>query len=150
MKIALRSVNLIAALLFLSGCAGQLSQQSNRYIAQLEETKLYVKGTFNWWGVNEAFRFTALPNQSNSWFVDVNLIDDGSPYDFKITDANWSASQTCGAVEQKTLIQAGEWIKLFCQTDSQNFQYVPQGDGLYRFTISKNSDSVYSLKIGKR
>jgi hypothetical protein len=150
MKTALRSVNLVAAMLLLSACAGQLSQQSNRFVAQLEETQLYVKGTFNWWGVNEAFRFTALPNQSNSWYVDINLIDDGSRYDFKITDANWSASQTCGAVDQKTLIEAGERIKLFCQSDSQNIQYLPQGDGMYRFTISKDSSSVYSLKIDKR
>jgi hypothetical protein len=140
---------LVIATLFMSGCATQLDKQVDIYSAQLEEDRLYVKGTFNWWGVNEAFRFTSLAGKSNSWFVDVDLIDDGNLYDFKLADENWSPSQTCGAYSTKEVLQIKQATKLFCDSASQNFQFSPIGNGKYRLIISKNSQSIYTLSITK-
>ncbi|MBO1256795.1 hypothetical protein J3L16_13965 [Alteromonas sp. 5E99-2] len=139
---------LIALTFILAGCTTQPSGYviPDPYKASLDEQALYLRGTFNWWGVQESFRFVS--NGTNSWSARVYLEADGRTEDFKISDPNWSPLQTCGGLDKKVVMVEKIAVKLFCNIQSQNFQFTPHKNGNYEFRLAKQSGS-YTLSINR-
>lgn len=143
-----RTLWLIFFALFLSGCASVSQQEVDHFFADLDETNLYIRGTFNWWGAQEAFRFIQI--DSDNWATDIFLEDDGIVYDFKLSNANWTPHQTCGSKEAKVKLTTQTPVMLYCDTSSHNVQYKPtSGNGIYRFLLTKKADN-YQLSAFKR
>jgi len=108
---------------------------------------LYLRGVFNWWEATPAYKFK---QGSGSWYVDVELIADGQPYDFKLSDANWSPSQSCGAKYKGQPVMIEATVYLICQQNADNLQFTPSSTGIYRFSISAASAGEVTLIITKR
>jgi len=108
---------------------------------------LYLRGVFNWWEASPAYQFTS---HSHGWYVDVELIADGQPYDFRLSDDKWSPSQSCGGRYQGQPVMLESVTYLVCQQSSENLQFTPSNTGVYRFTISPASAGEVALVISRR
>ncbi|MCW8108861.1 hypothetical protein OPS25_10190 [Alteromonas ponticola] len=141
----LRTLGIIT-MLALSGCAAQpgsqpSSQGSNVNVA-LED--LYIRGVFNWWEAKENHRINLKGRQG---VVDVDLIADGQPNDFKFSNQYWSPSQTCGGRYAGQLVSTRSTLYLTCGADAQNLQFTPSDDGTYRFIINDAGRGEFTLSV---
>ena len=91
-----KSLLAVTATLLLSACTSsgkialpELPSSSPRIAVE----DLYLRGVFNWWEATPAYRFK---QDGVNWHVNVELIADGQPYDFKLSDSQWTPSQSCG------------------------------------------------------
>jgi hypothetical protein len=111
----------------------------------IELSGLYIRGVFNWWEAQPRY----LLNQGQQrWYVDVELIADGQPYDFKFSDSKWTPSQTCGSLgNNNALVPTNSVTLLTCGSEAQNLQFIPKKTGTYRFTLEKESDKEVILRI---
>jgi hypothetical protein len=141
-----RFIYIVASVLVVGGCSLQPTLSSSPYATSLNEEALFVRGTFNWWGAQESYRF--IYTQDDTWVVDIPLLADGTVYDFKIADANWSPKQICGSLDSRMIITGNDAVPLFCDPTSLNFQYNAPSDGVYRFSLFKPS-KIYKLKVKK-
>ncbi|NMH60616.1 hypothetical protein [Alteromonas ponticola] len=141
----LRTLGIIA-LLTLSGCATQSgnqlpSQGSDERIA-LDE--LYVRGVFNWWEAKQNHRVQIKGQQG---VVDVELIADGQPNDFKFSNQYWSPSQTCGGSYAGQIVSTRSTLYLTCGANAQTLQFTPSDDGTYRFIINETDSDELTLSV---
>ncbi len=60
---------------------------------RIQFENMFLRGVFNWWEADPSYQFK---RTNTGWVVDVELIADGQPYDFRLSDANWTPSQSCG------------------------------------------------------
>lgn len=141
-----RFLYIVASVLVIGGCSLQPTLSPSPYATSLNEEVLFVRGTFNWWGAQQSYRFVYTPD--DTWAVDIPLLADGTVYDFKIADANWSQEQNCGSLDTRILITDNDAVPLFCDSTSLNFQYIASSDGVYRFSLFKPS-KIYKLKVKK-
>ena len=86
---------LLSPLMILSAC----SQTSQYPIFTPQKPEIvfsdwYLRGVFNWWEAQPRYQLNA---SAKGWYVDVELIADQQPYDFKFSNASWTTGQTCGA-----------------------------------------------------
>lgn len=137
-------------LISLSGCSssGQFSlpgMSDNE--PEIDFDALYLRGVFNWWEASPAYRFQA---SDNGWYVDVELIADGQPYDFRLSDADWSPAQTCGAKYPGQTVSVAASVYLVCNPGQQNIQFTPSTTGVYRFTVSPASGNEVILVISRQ
>lgn len=139
-------LSFVVAALLVGGCSIQPTPPYSPYATSLNENTLFMRGTFNWWGAQQAFRFSSISN--NEWAVDIALVADGTVYDFKIADAAWTPEQNCGALDTRKMLTVNESVPLFCDPTSLNFQYIANTDGMYRFTLSKQ-EQIYRLNVRK-
>ncbi len=130
----------------LSGCATQLRSNlpAQGSSASIELDELYIRGVFNWWEAKESHRLNAKRNQGS---VDVNLIADGQPYDFKFSDQYWSPSQTCGGSYTGQLVSTQSTLYLTCGSEAKNLQFTPSDDGTYRFILSDQNSGEIRLDV---
>ena len=64
-------------------------------VPRIQFENMFLRGVFNWWEADPSYKF----KRSNSgWTVDVELIADGQPYDFRLSDAKWTPSQSMSVV----------------------------------------------------
>lgn len=135
--------------LFLTACSSKGSF-SIPEVAQPEPninfSQLYLRGVFNWWEATPAYQFR---KGSNGWYVDVELIADGQPYDFRLSDSTWSPSQSCGAKYKGQPVMLETTLYLICAQSSENLQFTPSTTGIYRFTIAPASANEITLFIRK-
>lgn len=139
------STFLLSVLISLGGCSSlplEISDISSPSSSPLSER--YLRGVFNWWEANEAFRFV---QGSNGWYVDVELIADGQPYDFKLSDANWLPNNTCGADTFARTVITGSEVFLSCGAGVENLRFTPEKTAKYRFLISTASRNELRLVI---
>jgi hypothetical protein len=109
---------------------------------------MYLRGVFNWWEVNEAFRL--LPeSQQDSYAVTIELIADGQPYDFKVADDNWSMSLNCGNEFDALAMKLGKSAELTCAGDSLNLQFTPSETAMYKFVLDVSNNTKPELAIEK-
>ncbi|MEW9797863.1 hypothetical protein [Alteromonas sp. CYL-A6] len=108
---------------------------------------LYLRGVFNWWEATPAFQFS---ESSDGWYVDVELIADGQPYDFRLSDASWTPQQTCGAKYPGQSVSVSSTVFLVCNPGQQNVQFTPSTTGVYRFTVSPASGNEVALQISRQ
>lgn len=129
----------------LSGCAN-LSSISPDSQQQLSSplSERYLRGVFNWWEANDSFRFI---EGIDGWHVDVELIADGQPYDFKVSDAQWYPSNTCGGGGNVLSLSVGEEVFLSCGVGVENVRFTPAKTGVYRFTIARASRNDLRLLV---
>ena len=114
---------------------------------QVNFKNLYLRGVFNWWESSPAYRFT---KDTDGWFVDVELIADGQPYDFRLSDENWTPSQSCGGKYKGQPVMVESVVYLVCQQNSENLQFTPSTTGIYRFVVSPAGTGEVSLVIRRR
>ncbi len=88
-RLTLATGSALAAAAWLGGCAGILVRTSNECVSPpLGETKLYLRGAMNGWGVAEDY---AMAWDCDAYAVTSEL---AGVQDFKISDAAWSDAYT--------------------------------------------------------
>ncbi|GEA09650.1 hypothetical protein [Alteromonas sp. KUL49] len=140
----------IVALIFsvlITGCTSSSSLSGRSSATPVNFSTLYLRGVFNWWEALPAYKFT--PLDDSQWTVDVELIADGQPYDFRLSDENWTPSQSCGAVIKSQPVILGTQSVLTCKQSSQNLQFTPTVTGFYRFQISQPKSGEVLLTVSR-
>lgn len=117
----------------------------------IEFENMYLRGVFNWWEADPSYKFTrkGVENNEAAWSVDVELIADGQPYDFRLSDAKWTPSQSCGGKYKGQPVMLGTTVYLACEQGSENLQFTPSSTGMYRFTIHSAGANEVALKVTK-
>ena len=134
----------------LSGCSSNSIVNQIPGINTAPEIKFqnqFLRGVFNWWEASPAYQ---LKRGSDGWYVDVELIADGQPYDFKLSDKVWTPSQTCGAKYQGQTVTTDTTVYMICGSDAENLQFTPQQTGVYRFTFASASSSEVRLEVTRQ
>lgn len=108
--------------------------------------RLFLRGVFNWWEADPSYQFK---RTNSGWSVDVELIADGQPYDFRISDAKWTPSQSCGGKYKGQPVMIGSTTYLVCEQGSENLQFTPSSTGTYRFTATPASAGEVALVVSK-
>ena len=139
----------VTATLLLSACTSsgkialpELPSSSPRIAVE----DLYLRGVFNWWEATPAYRFK---QDGVNWHVNVELIADGQPYDFKLSDSQWTPSQSCGGKYKGQPVMLGSTAYLVCEQGSENLQFTPSTTGTYRFTVNPASAGEVALVVSK-
>lgn len=114
---------------------------------QIQFENLYLRGVFNWWEANANYQLNDGPQ---GWYVDVDLIADGQPYDFRLSDGFWTPEQTCGARYRGQVVLKQEPLYMVCGTESENLQFTPQKTAVYRFTFTPASGGEVMLVVTPR
>lgn len=143
-------VKLTTALVILHVLGGCASSNNTDFFNQTPEkdySNMYLRGVFNWWEVNEAFKLT--PNSDTSYSVTIELIADGQPYDFKVADNNWSMALNCGNEFNASAMKLSQTVSLVCASDSLNLQFTPSETAMYRFIFDVSDNSGPELVIEK-
>ena len=115
-------------------------------VPRIQFENMFLRGVFNWWEADPSYKF----KRSNSgWTVDVELIADGQPYDFRLSDAKWTPSQSCGGKYKGQPVMLGSTVYLVCEQGSENLQFTPSSTGTYRFTVTAASAGEVALVVSK-
>ncbi len=146
----IRRISILFFIALLTGCSssGQFPLPGASASPEIQFDKLYLRGVFNWWEATPAFKFERGGNRG--WFVDVELIADGQPYDFRISNQSWSPGQTCGAKYSGQAVLSNSVVYIECNPGEQNLQFTPSTTGVYRFSISPASGDELGLIITKQ
>ncbi|MFC3094194.1 hypothetical protein DRW07_11965 [Alteromonas sediminis] len=146
-----RALLTVVLVLFVSACTTGPSKQTDRspYLSNISVPQLYLRGVFNWWGTVAAHQFKP-GNVSGVWHADIDLVADGQPYDFKIADAVWTPSQSCGALSQVTEITTKSSTPVHCSSQAMNLRFTPSDNGVYRFTLKESKPNYYTLTVAMR
>ena len=133
----------------LSGCSSRsvVSLPGLMDPPEIKFENLYLRGVFNWWEANAKYQ---LKDGPQGWYVDVDLIADGQPYDFRLSDGFWTPEQTCGARYRGQVVLKQEPLYMVCGTESENLQFTPQKTGVYRFTFTPASGGEVMLLVTPR
>ena len=132
---------MLAAVITLSGCASNVNIRE--YFPDVSTTPLinyealYLRGIFNWWEAEPAYLVKA---GNDGFYVDVKLIADGQPYDFRFADNNYTSELNCGADTPYTPLTEGQKRDLVCISGSHNLQFIPSETGTYRFKLLTNGN----------
>ncbi len=105
---------------------------------------MYVRGVFNWWEAESSYRLQADTN--GDFYIDVELIADGQPYDFKVADAVYSASQHCGSLAQVGVLSLNQAFTMHCGDDAFNLQFTPPQTGTYRIIVESGTAPDITIK----
>ncbi|MDG1815680.1 MAG: hypothetical protein P8J70_00785 [Glaciecola sp.] len=131
----------LAAAISLSGCATNVNIRE--YFPVVSTTPsinyeaLYLRGIFNWWEAEPAY---LVVSGDDGFYVDVKLIADGQPYDFRFADSNYTSELNCGADTPDTPLAQGKTRDLVCVSGSHNLQFIPSETGTYRFKLLANGN----------
>ncbi|MCU7553623.1 hypothetical protein OCL06_03290 [Alteromonas sp. ASW11-19] len=144
-----KKIALLSMMLTLSACSstGSISVPGMSSEPDIAFSELYLRGVFNWWEASPDYQFT---QGNGGWQVDVELIADGQPYDFKVSDENWSPAQSCGGKYKGQPVSLNSTSYLVCAGDSETLQFTPTETGTYRFTIMAASGNEIRLLITRR
>lgn len=107
----------------------------------------YLRGIFNWWEAQPRYQ---LMSTKEGWYVDVELIADQQPYDFKFSNATWSTEQTCGSSYKGYAVSVNSDTVLTCGEYAENLQFTPIKTGVYRFTVKGKRASGIVLTVTKK
>ena len=134
----------------LSGCSSTAVLESFKdqpSQPEIELETLYVRGIFNWWEADSNYQLK--PMGPGQFGVEISLIADGQPYDFKLADEVWSAHTNCGSAEIIQSLRFNNTYELYCDDDSQNLQFTPSETGTYWIVVSQTQRSLL-LTVTKR
>ena len=130
-------LSFILTAIFLSGCTSTVNIREYLPLPQDNRnySDIYLRGVFNWWEAEPAYLLT--DDDNGRYFVDVKLIADGQPYDFRFADNVYTSANNCGApdISGQTISEAKS-IELHCDTNSGNLKFIPSETGTYRFLIT--------------
>ncbi|WP_395339018.1 hypothetical protein PN836_013365 [Ningiella sp. W23] len=131
----------------LSACAVPTGSELFTSEPEKDYSEVYLRGVFNWWEASEAFKFVKMSDEK--LYVDLELIADGQPYDFKVADGSWSPAYNCGLAEKTAPIELDDDVELYCFSDSLNLQFIPNETASYRFQLDVSNDRYPELTISK-
>jgi len=143
----IKFIAVLIALQVLTGCASSGSSDFLKQAEQKDYSNMYLRGVFNWWEVDEAFKLVQSSN--NSYAVTIELIADGQPYDFKVADNSWSMPLNCGSEFDAVPIELNKAVELMCTSDSLNLKFTPAQTAMYRFILDIYNNSEPKLVIEK-
>jgi hypothetical protein len=135
----------LASVIGLSGCAVPSASDIFSSAPQKDYSNMYLRGVFNWWEANEQFKFA--PISEDLFVVEIELIADGQPYDFKVADDTWSPAYNCGLALSADALSMNDPIELYCYTDSLNLQFIPSETAIYRFELDVSNQQYPELTI---
>ena len=134
------------SLTFLLGaCAVPSSSDLFSREPEKDYSQMYLRGVFNWWEATEPFKFKVIDD--NTLVVEVELIADGQPYDFKVADDAWSPAFNCGLPFASPAMSLKEEVELYCYSDSLNLQFTPSETAVYSFELDTSNNRYPSLTI---
>lgn len=126
-----------AATIVLSGCGSTLNIREYLPLPVESDTRnyasMYLRGVFNWWEADPKHQLQRL---DSTFVVDIELIADGQPYDFKVADAVYSNEHNCGSLTSIGELTTQEAFNLHCGESIYNLQFTPSETAIYRFTIT--------------
>ncbi|WP_100644154.1 hypothetical protein [Alteromonas facilis] len=133
------------AFLLLGGCTSSsvLNQSVFNTTPEINASELYVRGVFNWWEAEDNYRLIQVT--ADSYSIELDLIADGQPYDFKLADSVWSPHTNCGAESVSVSLIETQLYSLYCGDDAQNLQFTPSQTG--RFVISVVQKDAHKLLL---
>ena len=132
---------------FLTGCSSNSIVNQLPGVSptpQVNMSELYLRGVFNWWEATPAY---LLSQGREGWYVDIELIADGQPYDFKVANSVWTPAQTCGGNYQGQQVTVSDTASLICGDEAQNLQFTPNTTGIYRFIFEKTDADQLELTV---
>lgn len=142
-------ISILSFCFLLSACSSSGSfniPEIGPSVPRIQFENMFLRGVFNWWEADPNYKF----KRSNSgWIVDVELIADGQPYDFRLSDDKWTPSQSCGGKYKGQPVMLGANVYLICEQASENLQFTPSSTGTYRFNINPASAGEIVLTVSK-
>ncbi|WP_051275452.1 hypothetical protein [Aestuariibacter salexigens] len=134
------------ALVFLSGCSSRIALPQQ--IEDRNYDNMYLRGVFNWWEADAAYKFTK--SGPSQYSVKVQLIADGQPYDFKLADPDWTPGLTCGTDETSDVIEVSDRFRLDCGAEEiGNLRFTPSETGDFLFILDTSSASRPVLSVSR-
>ncbi|MBT0586669.1 hypothetical protein [Alteromonas oceanisediminis] len=135
---------------FLAGCTttGGLPSIIAEKQAPVDVSSLYLRGVFNWWEAEPAYRLTK--DYRGGYSVTIELIADGQPYDFKVADADWTPANSCGSQDIVEIITLTSTHSLYCGAETANLQFTPQSTGWYTFWVEPTQSGAITLNVSRR
>ncbi len=99
---------------------------------------LYLRGIAPW---IESQGGVELREGSKGVFsTEIELEADGRPYKFKFADKEWSRGTNCGYQESADrVVTLGKSVHADCDAQYRDFEFTPQENGLYLFTLDTRS-----------
>jgi hypothetical protein len=133
--ISMRWFTLVLMSVFLFGCstASRIAGLTTPNYSQL-----YLVGTFNWWEADALYQVQPLGGKR--YHVQVELIADGEPYDFKFSDSHWTPGLNCGAINDQRIAQINQSYQASCTEAKGNFRFTPNTSASYDFIIDFSGD----------
>jgi len=107
--------------------------------------ELFVRGGFNSWAADDAFKFAFLGGVD---YAVTSPVTAGS-YEFKVADENWIADTNCGAPEGAggLNVALGAPTPLICASNSQNLALTAPADGNYVFELDASDTAAPVLTV---
>jgi hypothetical protein len=141
----------LIGLQILAACTSTATNDFFNQTTNKDYSNMYLRGVFNWWEVNQAFKLlpTTGDSTSKTYAVTIELIADGQPYDFKVADSNWTMMLNCGNKFGAQAMKLGRNTGLVCASDSLNLQFTPSETGYYRFVLDVSNNALPELAIEK-
>lgn len=121
--------------ILLIGCSSSISIKEYFPLAEdnRDYTSMYLRGVFNWWEAEPQYR---LMSSDGDFIVEVELIADGQPYDFKVADALYSTEHNCGSEASTGILSVDKKFTMTCNETVFNLQFTPSETAIYRFIIT--------------
>ncbi|MFC4698798.1 hypothetical protein ACFO4O_01305 [Glaciecola siphonariae] len=141
----LHTLSLLTVVGLLGACSSSGNSQLFNSVPDKDYSDVYLRGVFNWWEATDAFKFREL--DANTMVVELDLIADGQPYDFKVADSTWSPAFNCGLPASGPLMQLNNEVELYCFNDSLNLQFIPAETGKYRFELDISNNQYPELTV---
>ena len=137
----------LASVGILSGCASNILDPFISSDKAYDE--LYLRGVFTWWEADPKYKLQATEN--GRYATTIKLIADGQPYDFKFSDANWTPGLNCGYLNKDNdqMVTLGGFVSSGCDSNDQNFKFIPSETGFYEFSIDFSNPSLPLVRINK-
>ena len=135
--------------LFISGCATPIPLSIGGDYTQTDFDGMYLRGIMNWWEASEPYKLVQSETDKDVYTLQIELIADGQPYDFKIADGAWKNELNCGTGFGEQSIKLKQKKKLYCAGDSANLKFTPAQTGQYQFTLDVSSNRSPTIKISK-
>nr|WP_136250687.1 hypothetical protein [Ningiella ruwaisensis] len=143
----LKTIIAIYIATLLSACAVPTGSDIFSQTPDKDYSDMYLRGIFNWWEAREDYKLNKVDGENDLYQVDIELIADGQPYDFKLADAQWSPAYNCGLPSLDEALELEQDIELYCFSDSLNLQFIPNETGVYRFALDTSNNQYPELRI---
>lgn len=142
-------VILFTAVLFISGCATPIPLSIGGNDTEKDFEGMYLRGIMNWWEASEPYKLVKSESDKDVYTLQIELIADGQPYDFKIADGTWKNELNCGTEFGGQSIRLNQKKKLYCAGDSANIKFTPEQTGQYQFALDVSNNRTPNIRIKK-
>lgn len=139
----------ITVVLFISGCATPIPLSIGGINSDRDFDSMYLRGIMNWWEASEPYKLIKSETDKDVYILQIELIADGQPYDFKIADSTWNNELNCGSEFGEQSIRLGKKKNLYCAGDSANLKFTPEQTGQYQFSFDVSSNRTPTIRIEK-